>query len=145
MSNSKFGQPKTVQQPPPVCKKGPPKVAIDEAWPPSNLSAAVSYQPDGITYYPYALARVIHLQATGVPATWYGEAIDNDFQTKLEMTFNPAFQVWSASLDITFPNGLADQVDVYDAFLRTKDPFETFLEARTALSGMGTGRIKVLT
>jgi len=145
VSNSKFGLPQIVQQPPPVCKKGPPKVPLDPAWPPSVLIAAVTYDPDDPTYYPFLVQRLLTLLPTGSPNEWKGDLNTDIFPLTFSMTFNPSFSTWSCHLTIVFPNGLSDSADVLAADLRKENPFETYLEERRANSDMATASVKILT
>ncbi len=104
MSDSKFGQPMPIQQPPPICKKGPPNLPIPPPGPPHDLQAAVDYKPPPGTEMGPGYSGIVPISLGNPTKVYKGEATSGSVKAIVKVQMFTEIRTWDATVDFEIPD-----------------------------------------
>lgn len=144
MSNSKFGMPMPIQQPPPVCKKGPENLPISSAWPPTDLEAAVTYTSFEGASNEQNYQAIVHLVFDAALSNWLGSDSSGSFTAVVEFEFNPATKIWWAMVLVKQSGSGSSIADFDPKIYKGPKSFATLLQTAIAQPSLATVTLKIM-
>ena len=144
MSDSKFGLPMPIQQPPPICKKGPPNLPLPPPGPPPDLQAAVTYKPPPRTVMRPGYSAIVPISLGNPTKVYRGEATSGAVKAIIKLQMFTEIRTWDATVDFEFPDD-PDVSALFGVRPYQDDPILFFPEATTlTFPDGGLATIKVM-
>ncbi len=134
-----------IQQPPPVCKKGPPKVPPTDKYPPPELEAAVTYKPTFGPYFGTSFQAIIHLTQGNPTPPYTGSKTSGEMEAIVRLLLFTEILVWEADIDFLW-QGQVVCAAVFNVMpYQDDEPFVLALATVLAHPGGAVVTMKVMT
>lgn len=134
-----------IQQPPPVCKKGPPKVPLSDAYPPTELKAAVTYKPIFGPYFGTSFQAIIHLTQGNPTPPYLGSKTSGIMTATMRLLLFTDIKVWEADIDFSEGEQLIATAIFNVLPYQDDEPFVLALSTVLAHPGGAVVTLKVMT
>lgn len=107
MSNSKFGMPMPIQQPPPICKKGPENLPLPPPGPPHDMQAAVTFTPDPSTVMEPGYSATVDISLGNPTKVYKGTQQAGAVTAHVKMQMFTEIKTWDAEVKFDLPHGVS--------------------------------------